>query len=121
MPSYWYWKSHYGDKTVLQPPYLHNEISYTSKTTFILRHNHYIETQLVVLLVAVLALWTKQIIKTKQGFKEFASHLIKELSVEHLLFILEYIRLKELMYKYSIINLNEYIQKFHKDQNKFDY
>ena len=33
MPSYQYRKSHCGDKTTLRPSYLHNEISYTGKTT----------------------------------------------------------------------------------------
>ena len=32
MPSYQYRKSHYGEKTILQPSYLHNGISYTGKT-----------------------------------------------------------------------------------------
>ena len=31
--SYQYRKSHYGDKTILWPSYLHNGISYTGKTT----------------------------------------------------------------------------------------
>ena len=31
--SYQYRKSHYGDKTILRPSYLHNGISYTGKTT----------------------------------------------------------------------------------------
>ena len=30
-PSYQYRKSHCGDKTILRPSYLHNEISYTGK------------------------------------------------------------------------------------------
>ena len=33
MTSYQYKKSHCGDKTILQPSYLHNGISYTGKTT----------------------------------------------------------------------------------------
>ena len=33
MSSYQYRKSHYGDKTILRPSYLHNGISYTGKTT----------------------------------------------------------------------------------------
>ena len=33
MPSYQNRKSHCGDKTILRPSYLHNEISYTGKTT----------------------------------------------------------------------------------------
>ena len=33
MTSYQYRKSHCGDKTILRPSYLHNGISYTSKTT----------------------------------------------------------------------------------------
>ena len=33
MSSYRYRKSHYGDKTILRPSYLHNGISYTGKTT----------------------------------------------------------------------------------------
>ena len=33
MTSYQYRKSHCGDKTILRPSYLHNEISYTDKTT----------------------------------------------------------------------------------------
>ena len=33
MPSYQYRKSHCGDKTILRPSHLHNEISYTGKTT----------------------------------------------------------------------------------------
>ena len=33
MPSYQYRKSHCGDKTVIRSSYLHNGISYTSKTT----------------------------------------------------------------------------------------
>ena len=33
MTSYQYRKSHCGDKTILRPSYLHNEISYTGKTT----------------------------------------------------------------------------------------
>ena len=33
MSSYQYSKSHCGDKTVLQPSYLHNGISYTGKMT----------------------------------------------------------------------------------------
>ena len=33
MTSYWYRKSHCGDKTILRPSYLHNGISYTGKTT----------------------------------------------------------------------------------------
>ena len=33
MPSYQYRKFHCGDKTILQPSYLHNGISYTGKTT----------------------------------------------------------------------------------------
>ena len=33
MTSYQYRKSHCGDKTILRPPYLHNGISYTGKTT----------------------------------------------------------------------------------------
>ena len=33
MTSYQYRKSHYGDKTILRPSYLHNGISYTGKTT----------------------------------------------------------------------------------------
>ena len=33
MSSYHYRKSHYGDKTVVRSSYLHNEISYTGKTT----------------------------------------------------------------------------------------
>ena len=32
MPCYQYRKSHCGDKTILRPSYLHNGISYTSKT-----------------------------------------------------------------------------------------
>ena len=32
MPSYQYRKYHCGDKTILRPSYLHNEISYTGKT-----------------------------------------------------------------------------------------
>ena len=32
MLSYQYRKAHYGDKTILRPSYLHNEISYTGKT-----------------------------------------------------------------------------------------
>ena len=32
MSSYQYRKSHYGDKTILRPSYLHNGISYTGKT-----------------------------------------------------------------------------------------
>ena len=35
MSSYQYRKSHCGDKTILRPSYLHNGISYTSKTTFL--------------------------------------------------------------------------------------
>ena len=31
MPSYQYRKSHCGDKTILRPSYLHNDISYTGK------------------------------------------------------------------------------------------
>ena len=31
MSSYRYRKSHCGDKTILRPSYLHNEISYTGK------------------------------------------------------------------------------------------
>ena len=33
MTSYWYRKSHCGDKTILRPSYLQNGISYTGKTT----------------------------------------------------------------------------------------
>ena len=33
MTSYWFRKSHCGDKTILRPSYLHNGISYTGKTT----------------------------------------------------------------------------------------
>ena len=33
MTSYLYRKSHCGDKTILRPSYLHNDISYTGKTT----------------------------------------------------------------------------------------
>ena len=33
MSSYQYRKSHCGDKTILRPSYLHNEISYTGKMT----------------------------------------------------------------------------------------
>ena len=33
MPSYQYRKSHCGDKTILRPSYLHNEISYNGKMT----------------------------------------------------------------------------------------
>ena len=33
MTSYWYRKSHCGDKTILRPSYLHNGISYTGKST----------------------------------------------------------------------------------------
>ena len=33
MPSYQYWKSYCGDKTVIRLSYLHNGISYTGKTT----------------------------------------------------------------------------------------
>ena len=33
MTSYQYRKSHCGDKTILRPSYLHNEISYTGKMT----------------------------------------------------------------------------------------
>ena len=33
MASYRYRKSHYGDKTILRPSYLHNGISYTGKMT----------------------------------------------------------------------------------------
>ena len=33
MPSYQYRKYHCGDKTTLRPSYLHNRISYTSKTS----------------------------------------------------------------------------------------
>ena len=33
MSSYQYRKSHYGDKTILRPSYLHNGISYTDKMT----------------------------------------------------------------------------------------
>ena len=33
MSSYQYRKSHYGDKTILRPSYLHNGISYTGKMT----------------------------------------------------------------------------------------
>ena len=33
MSSYQFRKSHYGDKTILRPSYLHNGISYTGKTT----------------------------------------------------------------------------------------
>ena len=33
MPSYQYIRSHCGDKTILQPSYLHNGISYTAKRT----------------------------------------------------------------------------------------
>ena len=33
MPPYQYKKSHCGDKTILHPSYLHNEISYTGKMT----------------------------------------------------------------------------------------
>ena len=33
MSSYQYRKSHYGDKTILRPSYLHNGISHTGKTT----------------------------------------------------------------------------------------
>ena len=32
VPSYQYRKSHYGDKTILQPSYLHNATHYTGKT-----------------------------------------------------------------------------------------
>ena len=32
-PSYQYRKSHYGDKTILRPSYLHNGISYAGKMT----------------------------------------------------------------------------------------
>ena len=35
MSSYQYRKSHCGDKTILRPPYLHNWISYTGKTTYL--------------------------------------------------------------------------------------
>ena len=41
MKSYQYRKSHYGDKTILRPSYLHNGISYTGKTTF----QYWIRTQ----------------------------------------------------------------------------
>ena len=33
MPSYWYRKSHCGNKTILRPSYLHNGIPFTTKTT----------------------------------------------------------------------------------------
>ena len=33
IPSYQYRKSHFGDKTILRPSYLHNGISYTGKMT----------------------------------------------------------------------------------------
>ena len=33
IPSYKYRKFHCGDKTILRPSYLHNEISFTGKTT----------------------------------------------------------------------------------------
>ena len=35
MSSCRYWKSHYGDKTVVRSSYLHNGISYTGKMTFL--------------------------------------------------------------------------------------
>ena len=35
MTSYQYCKSYCGDKTILRPSYLHNEISYTGKMTFL--------------------------------------------------------------------------------------
>ena len=34
IPSYQYRKSHYGDKTILRPSYLHNGISYTGKMNY---------------------------------------------------------------------------------------
>ena len=36
MSSYQYGKSHCGNKTVIRSPYLHNGISYTGKTIFVL-------------------------------------------------------------------------------------
>ena len=44
MLSYQYRKSHCGDKTVLQPSYLHNGISYTGKTSL-----YWIRAQTVIL------------------------------------------------------------------------
>ena len=35
MPSYQYRKSHYEDKTILRPSYLHSGISYTGKMTYL--------------------------------------------------------------------------------------
>ena len=42
MTSYWYRKSHCGDKTILRPSYLHNGISYTGKTAslYLARETH---------------------------------------------------------------------------------
>lgn len=37
MQFYWYRKSHYEDKTILQPPYLHNWTSYTYTTASLYR------------------------------------------------------------------------------------
>ena len=41
MSSYQYRKSHYGDKTILRPSYLHNGISYTGKMIYL----HWIRVQ----------------------------------------------------------------------------
>ena len=38
MSSYQYRKSHYGDKMILRPSYLHNGISYTGKTRSLCQH-----------------------------------------------------------------------------------
>ena len=53
MPSYQYGKSHFGDKIILRPSYLHNGISYTGKTAswFILNQSpwHFVSLTLVML------------------------------------------------------------------------
>ena len=47
MPCYWYKKSHYRDKTVDRPSYLHNWIFYTGKSSICLISNAFFSDQLL--------------------------------------------------------------------------
>ena len=63
MPSYQYRKSHYADKTILQPSYLHNGVSFTGKMASfywiraqvvdVFREQYHMHDQLVVWIVEV--------------------------------------------------------------------
>eukprot|EP01083_Nonionella_stella_P166596 557459_1 len=46
----------------------------------------------------------EDILKTETGFKAFAHHLVRELTVEHLLYIVECIQLKHEMLRYDLLN-----------------